>query len=150
MIDTTNSDSGGNRQAARHEMNALPSNMLAKEFGKVYVGDEGADRHVEFTVWVKELSGAGAEGWRAGIALDASCSMRDWYGRSLLYTEKGIPQHVLDEYARKGWAEYRVEDGVKVMAFKQKAHEDALKQAAEQSPWLRQGDCSAACLKPDL
>lgn len=123
-----NSDASGNRQTARHEMNALPSNMLVKEFGKVYVGDEGADRHVEFTVWVKELSGAGAEGWRTGIALDASCSMRDWYGRSLLYTDKGMPQSVIDDYAKKDWAEDRVEDGIKVKVFKQKAYEDALKQ----------------------
>lgn len=121
-----NPDNTGTRQAARHGMQALPSNMLAKEFGKVYVRDDGPLRHVEFTVWVQELSGNQAEGWRTGLALDASASMRDWYGRTLQYTDQGIPQALLNEYAQKGWADYRVEDGEKVLAFKPEAHEDAL------------------------
>lgn len=125
MSENNNPDS---RQSARQEMSALPSSMLEKEFGKVYIGEDGLERHVEFTVWVKELSGARAEGWRTGLALDASASMRDWYGACVVYTEAGLPQDVLDEYARKGWAEKRVIDGERNWSLTQEAYDDALKQ----------------------
>ena len=125
MPDTA--DNIGARQAARHNMQALPSNMLVKELGKVYVGDEGEQRHVEFTVWVQELSGAKAEGWTTGLALDASASMKDWYGRNLAYVGDGIPQQVLDEYEKNGWVEHREDDGEKVMSFQAQAYDDAIK-----------------------
>jgi hypothetical protein len=117
----------GARQAARQSMQALPSNMLAKELGKVYVGDEGNMRHVEITIWVQELSGAKAEGWKTGLALDASASMKDWFGRNLTYVGGGIPQKVLDEYERNGWIEHREDDGQKCMAFQNQAYVDAIK-----------------------
>lgn len=126
MSDHTNPDS---RQSARQEMSALPSGMLEKEFGKVYIGENGLERHVEFTVWVKELSGARAEGWRTGLALDASDSMRDWYGVLCHYTEAGIPKEVLDDYKRKGWADPEIVDGQHKLTWSlnQEAHQDALK-----------------------
>ena len=126
MADPSEEAGVGARQSARHNMQALPSNMLAKELGKVYVGDDGSDRHVEFTVWVQELSGAKAEGWKTGLALDASASMKDWYGRNLAYVGNGIPQKVLDEYERNGWIEHREDDGQKFMSFQAKAYDDAI------------------------
>lgn len=125
MADQPHDGKIGARQAARHNMQALPSNMLAKEMGKVYVGDEGSQRHVEFTVWVEELSGAKAEGWKTGLALDASASMKDWYGRNLIYAGGGIPKNVLDEYTQNGWIDYREDDGQQFMALQDKAYEDA-------------------------
>jgi len=127
MTDPSEEARVGERQAARHNMQALPSNMLAKEFGKVYVGDEGDQRHIEFTVWVQELSGAKAEGWTTGLALDASASMKDWYGRNLAYVGDGIPQQVLDEYEKNGWIEHREDDGQKFMSFQAQAYDDAIK-----------------------
>lgn len=115
---------GVDRQASRSQSQQIPNNLLAKEFGKVYVRDDGADRHVEFTVWVQELSGAMAEGWQTGIALDASASMKDWYGRNLTGR---VPKDVLAEYSRHGWTSPQTFDGATVTAFKKQAYDDALK-----------------------
>ena len=123
MADTSDDAHIGARQAARHNMQALPSNMLARELGKVYVGDDGNERHVEFTVWVQELSGAKAEGWKTGLALDASASMKDWYGRNL----KGkVPDNVISKYIKKKWVVNRTDDGCQVQSFKKEAYEDAI------------------------
>ena len=113
------------RQAERSKSQQLPSNMVAKEFGKVYVRDDGQERHVEFTVWVQQLSGAKAEGWHTGIALDASASMKDWYGRNL--TGK-VPKKVISKYKKKKWVVDRTDDGCQVQSFKKEAYEDAIKQ----------------------
>ncbi|MFO7976754.1 MAG: vWA domain-containing protein [Planctomycetota bacterium] len=126
MADTSEEARIGTRQAARHNMQTLPSNRVAKELGKVYVGEKGNERHVEFTIWVQELSGAKAEGWKTGLALDASASMKDWYGRNLAYVGQGIPRNVLDEYERNGWIEHREDDGQKFMSFQAQAYKDAI------------------------
>ena len=126
MSDIANEDDAQGRQSARRNMRALPSSMLAKEFGKVYVSDDGSDRNVEFTVWVQHLSGANAEGWKTAVALDASSSMNDWYGRSVL--AGGIPQQVLDSYTSRGWTEQKMVDGANVLSLRGDAHDDALKQ----------------------
>lgn len=126
MSNPTESGSAGDRQAARHEMTALPGNMLAEELGKVYVGDEGADRHVEFTVWNRQLSGAGAEGWRTGLAVDASCSMQEWYGKTLLPAKTPIPENFLDEWRAKGWLYVEEQDGESRNIMKREGVQDAL------------------------
>ena len=72
MSDRGATSGPGDRQAARSASQQVPSGMLAEEFGKVYVHKAGDDLEVEFTVWVQELSGALAEGWQTGLALDAS------------------------------------------------------------------------------
>ena len=124
MQKSPESGDAADRQASRGQSRQLPSSMLAKEFGKVYVRDDGPQRHVEFTVWVQELSGAIAEGWQTGIALDASASMKDWYGRNLTGR---VPKDVLDVYKRNGWISSQTFDGTPVTAFKKEAHEDALR-----------------------
>jgi hypothetical protein len=111
------------RQTVRGQSRQLPTSMLAKEFGKVYVRDDGPERHVEFTVWVQQLSGAQAEGWRTALAIDASASMKDWYGRNLTGT---LPKGVIAEYKAKGWVFDRLDDGCRVTSFKKEAYEDAI------------------------
>jgi len=98
--------------------------MVAKEFGKVYIQDDGQNRHVEFSVWVQQLSGAKAEGWKTGVALDASASMKDWYGRNL---SGKIPDNLMKEYEGKGWVQTRKDDGYPVKSFKKEAYQDAMK-----------------------
>lgn len=127
MADPNRTRNVGDRQTARSAMQALPSSMLAKEFGKVYVREDRADRHVEFTVWVQELSGAKAEGWKTGIALDASASMKGWYGRNLEYVSDGIPQKILAEYEQQGWIQHRKDDSEKFISFQPQAYEDAIR-----------------------
>jgi hypothetical protein len=114
----------GQTQADRAQSELVPASMTAKEFGKVYVRKEGAEMHVEFTVWMPELEGAQAEGWQTGLALDGSASMKNWYGRNLTGV---VPQAEVDEYRRQGWLTSRVEDGCKVTSFSRAAYEDAIK-----------------------
>lgn len=123
MSDAAGESNQRERQVARGQSFQLPSNMLAEELGKVYVRDEGNQRRVEFTIWVQELSGGKAEGWQTGIALDASASMKDWYGRNLTGR---VPDRELAEYERKGWVEERVDDRQRVKSFKKEAYEDAI------------------------
>lgn len=114
----------GSGQAARGQSELLPSNTTSKEFGKVYIRKEGNNLHVEFTLWVPELEGAEAEGWQTGVALDASASMKDWYGRNL----KGeVPKAAFAEYQQKKWVEAKVEDGRQVTRFTKNAYEDAIR-----------------------
>ena len=113
----------GQAQAARSQSTLLPAQMTVKELGKVYIRAEGDDLHVEFTVWMPDLDGAIAEGWQTGIALDASASMKNWFGRNL---EGEVPTDELDEYRKKGWLASRIEDGCKVTTFTKQAYEDAV------------------------
>jgi hypothetical protein len=110
-------------QAARGQSTMLPSSMLAKEFGKVYVRPDGPDLHVEFTIWLQELEGTRAERWQTGVALDASASMKDWYGRNL---SGSVPPDAFAEYERKGWITVTMEDGCRVKRFRKQAYEDAI------------------------
>lgn len=113
----------GQQQAARSQSTLLPANITQKEFGKVYVRQEGDELHVEFTLWIPELDGAIAEGWQTGIALDASASMKNWYGRNLTGT---VPSDELEKYRKKGWLVARTEDGCKVTTFTKDAYQDAI------------------------
>lgn len=115
-------DEGG--QTARGRSVQIPSNNIAKEFGKIYVEYENDIVNVEFTVWVQELEGAMAEGWQTGVALDASASMKNWYGQALAGK---IPDSVKREYIDKGWIEAREEDGRKVSVALPPAYKDAIK-----------------------
>lgn len=114
---------GGSAQKARHDSRQLPAGVLAPEFGKVYIRDDGAVRHVEFTIWMPELGGSEAEGWQTGVALDASASMKTWYGRNL---SGALTPEIAQEYRDKGWLIDAVHDGKRVTAFKKEAYEDAI------------------------
>ena len=101
----------------------LPGNIVAKEFGEVNVRNTGQELQVLFTI-LMEPQGAEAEGWQTGVALDASASMKDVYGRRLLGK---LPRKVIAEYEHKGWIESRLEEGRRVKAFQKEAYEDAIK-----------------------
>ena len=70
-----------------------------------------------------EPQGREAEGWRTGIALDASSSMQDAYGRRLLGK---VPPALLKEYIAKGWVEERQADGRPLRVFQREAYDDAI------------------------
>lgn len=111
-------------QANRNQANQLPSNLVAKEFGKIYLRHDGNYCHVDFTVWIQELEGAMAEGWQTGVALDGSASMKNWYGRALVGK---IPKEVSQEYVKRGLIVTREQDGRKVNVALKGAYEDAMK-----------------------
>ena len=112
--------SNQDRQVSRQ----LARNLLAPEFGKVYLRDDGATRHVEFSLLMPELDGADAEGWQTGVALDASASMKNWYGRNL---SGSIPDSEQVTYKKKGWIKEATHDGKKVISFTREAYDDAMK-----------------------
>ncbi|AOY80644.1 VWA domain-containing protein [Moorena producens JHB] len=101
----------------------LPSNLVAQEFGEVNVRKVGQKLEVLFTI-LMEPQGQEAEGWQTGVALDASASMRGWYGRNLIGK---IPEKLNQEYQKKGWIEVKVQDGKRIKIFEAQAYEDAIK-----------------------
>ncbi|MBW4676508.1 MAG: VWA domain-containing protein [Desmonostoc geniculatum HA4340-LM1] len=121
-----NSDSSNEQKS--HQ---LPSSMVAKEFGEVNVRNTGQELQILFTI-LMEPQGEEAEGWQTGVALDASASMKDFYGRKL---EGKIPPDVSEEYEKKGWLESRIEEGRRVKSFQKAAYEDAIQRGyLRQSP----------------
>ena len=56
----------------------LSSSEIAPVFGKVFYQNIGSDVEVTFTILMPRIS----EGWKTGVALDASSSMRAAYGKS--------------------------------------------------------------------
>ena len=111
----------GARQSAGQDY-AMPSHLTAKEFGKVDVRRAGDEVHVRFTI-LMEPEGREAEGWQTGVALDASASMKNWFGREL---EGTVPPFLIQDYERKGWVTTRSEDGRRVRVFQRQAYEDAI------------------------
>jgi len=100
---------------------AIPSHVTAKELGKVNVR-KGEDKlQVQFTI----LMAPEGEGWRTGVALDASASMKKSYGRGFTGT---IPPNVAKRYEKKGWMKSRTEDGRTVKSLQKKGYEDAVEQ----------------------
>jgi hypothetical protein len=104
-----------------HEI-LIPSNLTAEPFGKVRILRDSNSLRVDFSI-LMEPQGQQAEGWQTGVALDASASMRGWYGRAL---EGKVPEDVVRDYESKGWVENRHEDGRKVKSFQKNAYEDAI------------------------
>src|SRR6185369_7513083 len=110
----------GEKSAGAHEY-AMPSHLTAKEFGKVDVRRSGSEVQVRFTI-LMEPEGKEAEGWQTGVALDASASMKGWFGREL---SGSVPPALVEEYERKRWVTTRMEDGRRVRVFQREAYEDA-------------------------
>lgn len=100
----------------------LPSTVVHEAFGEINITETPHGRVVEFTV-LMEPQGVDAEGWQTGVALDASASMKGWYGRSL--TGK-LPDAIEAEYERKGWLTLKTSDGRKVKSFLPEAYKDAV------------------------
>jgi len=96
--------------------------MVAREFGEVNVRRTKQAAEVTFTI-LMEPQGSEAEGWQTGVALDASASMRNWYGRGL---SGKVPAEVAQEYEGKGWIANRIDDGRKTKVFQKEAYDDAI------------------------
>ena len=100
-----------------HEVNEtnsfqIPANLVAAEFGEVNVRRNTSELkeakcHVEFTI-AMEPQGQFAEGWRTGLALDASASMKRAYGRKI---EARVDPELLTTYIKQGRLRAYVEDG---------------------------------------
>src|SRR4051812_19027217 len=104
----------------RHQ---LPSSMVAREFGEVHVRRREGLFEVRFTV-LMEPEGDLAEGWQTGVALDASASMKGWFGKGL---RGAVPPAVEADYRRRGWMSLVSLDGRVVNSFQPEACEDALR-----------------------
>lgn len=100
----------------------ISSGETAEEFGKVYVRKTQDKLQVQFTI-LMEPRGQQAEGWQTGVALDASLSMTNAYGRELIGQ---IPEAVIKEYERKKWVRYQHDDGQQFRIFERLAVEDAI------------------------
>ncbi|VTS05832.1 vWA domain-containing protein [Tuwongella immobilis] len=101
----------------------LPSNMVAREFGEVNIRPVGTQLEVTFTI-AMEPQGVDAEGWQTGVALDASGSMREWFGQSL---KGSFPPEALAEYRQKGWVYTKNDDGRSITMARPEAYEDGLR-----------------------
>jgi len=102
----------------------LPSTIVAKEFGEVDVLRLKDHTDVVFTI-LMEPTGAGAEGWQTGVALDASISMQESYGRGLEAGSVGDPpDSLIEEYKTRGWMKTVKHKGVKYQVPKSEAKED--------------------------
>ena len=100
----------------------IPSNLTAPEFGKVIARRTDTELQVQITI-LMEPQGQESEGWQTGVALDASASMKDGFGRML---EGKVPPDVTKKYEKKGWLTSRTEDGRRVKSFQKEAYEDAI------------------------
>lgn len=100
----------------------IPSDQTKDPFGKVSVRKCPSGLEIQFSI-LMEPQGREAEGWQTGIALDASASMRGWYGRVL---QGKVPDNVAQEYVSKGWITIQQEDGRKTKTFQKEAFEDAI------------------------
>jgi outer membrane protein OmpA-like peptidoglycan-associated protein len=92
----------------------MPANQVAAEFGEVNVwrnmpeeNTEIGECRVEFTI-AMEPQGRFAEGWRTGLALDASASMKRAYGRKV---EARVDPELLTDYIKQGRLRAYLEDG---------------------------------------
>ena len=92
----------------------MPANLVAAEFGEVNVwkhipetNSGAAECRVEFSI-AMEPQGKFAEGWRTGLALDASASMKRAYGRKV---EARVDPELLTDYIKQGRLRAYLEDG---------------------------------------
>ncbi len=92
----------------------MPANLVAEEFGEVNVrrgmsksNTPSDECYVEFTI-AMEPQGRFAEGWRTGLALDASASMKRSYGRKV---EARVDPELLTSYIKQGRLRSYIEDG---------------------------------------
>jgi len=111
----------------------LSGNVLNNVFSEIDVIDSGSNYKVTFRI-MKGLSAELSEGWKTGIAIDASISMISSFGRTMDGT---LPPDVKEEYIKKNWIKQLNSDGRKASYFEKEAHEDAIKKGyLKQSPNL--------------
>jgi len=101
----------------------LPSNILHKAFSEIDVNEKSNKLEISFSTMVG-LSGEMSEGWETGIAVDASVSMVDAFGKGL---KGSVPEDIKKKYRKKGWIQTRKHDGKTVHYWKEDAYKDAIK-----------------------
>ncbi len=115
-----------NKVEFENEVNSfqMPANLVVAEFGEVNVRQEtsqlnleAAECHVEFTI-AMEPQGRFAEGWRTGLALDASASMKRAYGRKV---EARVDPTLLTDYIKQGRLRSYLEDGEPIRRIQREA-----------------------------
>ena len=100
----------------------LPSNMLHEAFSEIDVNEKDGKLEILFSTMVG-LSGEMSEGWETGIAVDASVSMSDSFGKGL---KGSVPEDVKKKYKKKGWIKTRHHDGQEVHYWQDNAFKDAI------------------------
>lgn len=103
-----------NQLSHRAKSFQMPTHLVAAEFGEVNVlrgesasNSELAECQVALTI-AMEPQGRFAEGWRTGLALDASASMKRAYGRKV---EARVDPELLTDYIKQGRLRAYMEDG---------------------------------------
>lgn len=97
----------------------VPSTIINPVFGKIYYRDIGDEKEVTFLLMAVSIG----ENWTTGIAIDASASMKESFGKNLTGS---IPEESLLQYAKKGWAQEKKKDGDLFLLLDEKAYEDAI------------------------
>ncbi|PZV11213.1 MAG: hypothetical protein DCF20_19970 [Pseudanabaena sp.] len=102
----------------------MPANLVMAEFGEVNVwrnipeiDSRVAECRVEFSI-AMEPQGKFAEGWRTGLALDASASMKRSYGRKV---EARVDPELLVDYIKQGRLRSYLEDGEPIRKIEREA-----------------------------
>jgi len=108
----------------------LPSNLVDKALGEVNVTVSQQEQIVEFTILVQP-SGDFAEGWRTGLAIDGSASMKRLYGHKV---SGRIHPEILIEYIRTGKLKSSIEDGEPVRRIDRQTYEEILRKGYNFKP----------------
>ena len=117
-------DEGNQEFGSESKSFQMPANLVAEEFGEVNVWrnmsgiNSGiAECRVEFSI-AMEPQGKFAEGWRTGLALDASASMKRSYGRKV---EARVDPELLVAYIKQGRLRSYLEDGEPIRKIEREA-----------------------------
>lgn len=110
----------------------IPANQVAAEFGEVnvarnVVSGEQLVCDVQLTI-AMEPQGQFAEGWRTGLALDGSASMKRAYGRKV---EARVDPALLTDYIKQGRLRSYVEDGEPIRRIEREAFAEMQAQGYE-------------------
>ncbi|MBU1625902.1 VWA domain-containing protein [bacterium] len=101
----------------------LPGNAIHKIFSEIDVTEKGNESEIFYSTMVG-LAGKESEGWKTGIAVDASVSMIDAFGKGLTGS---VPEDIEKKYKKKGWIQTRQHDGERVHYWEEDAFKDAIK-----------------------
>jgi hypothetical protein len=101
----------------------VPAADTAKDFGNIAVRKKGDRFLVQLSLMVNPINPP-IKAWHTGVALDASSSMKNVYGRRLL---GNIPKKLASEYEFKSWLQRESRDGRKIYTMSSEAANDALK-----------------------
>ncbi|MBD2187493.1 vWA domain-containing protein [Pseudanabaena mucicola] len=128
MVHAHNSETHAAQAQSQDELNkelrksAIPAHLVVAEFGEVNVwryaiATQDAKCRVDFTI-AMEPQGKFAEGWRTGLALDASASMKRVYGRKV---EVRVDPELLTTYIKQGRLKSYLEDGEPIRKIQREA-----------------------------